>query len=379
MSDALDFWSQAASQTSPGDLIDTKGMSTDPDWRHGQALAARLGFVPVEGSTSVYVNRRTPQSLTLRWVELGDFEMWLKLFKTCFGHEITQAHWAWKYRAAARPGVGVLLGDRLVAFYGGMPRTVASHGKLHHGIQIGDVMVDPEFRGLLGRRGPFQMAASTFLEQMLSVGSPYHLGFGFPNERAMRVAQRLHLYRAVDEILELSWPATGLHKAPFFSRFEETAADDAWKSADALWHDMKGPLASALVGVRDSRYLKQRYLEHPTNRYIWLQSKSRITGKVLAMGLCKPQPDGRLEVLDLLGHPARFADTIAGICSYAKSLNIDEVFMWMTRSQSARLEKTTPRHRHMQVWVPSNDWVPSNFESEIDNRWWLTGGDTDFR
>jgi len=223
------------------------------------------------------------------------------------------------------------------------------------------------------------MAASTFLEQMLSVGSPYQLGFGFPNERAMRVAQRLHLYRPVDEILELSWPAAGLHKAKIFSGFQETAADDAWKSGDPLWHDMTAPLASALVGVRDSRYLKQRYLEHPTNDYIWLQSKSRITGKVLAMGVCKPQPDSRLEVLDLLGHPARFADIVCSIRSYAKSMNIDEVFMWMTRSQTACLETTTPRHRHLQVWVPSNDWVPANFEGETDNRWWLTGGDTDFR
>jgi hypothetical protein len=29
--------------------------------------------------------------------------------------------------------------------------------------------------------------------------------------------------------------------------------------------------------------------------------------------------------------------------------------------------------------VPSNSWVPGNVETSVDGRWWLTGGDTDFR
>ena len=47
---------------------------------------------------------------------------------------------------------------------------------------------------VLSTKGPFQMAASTFLEQSLSQGAPYWIGFGFPNTRAMQVAERLKLF-----------------------------------------------------------------------------------------------------------------------------------------------------------------------------------------
>ena len=137
-------------------------------------------------------------------------------------------------------------GQRLVAFYGGMPRELSFQGSSWRGIQVGDVMVDPDLRGSLSRRGPFQMAASTFLEQMLGQGGPCQIGFGFPNARAMTVAQKLGLYRAVDEVLELTWPASARGSGGALTASRRADAEEACSHGDRLWRDMRQAMPDAL-------------------------------------------------------------------------------------------------------------------------------------
>ena len=376
--DLLDFFTQACTHSAPGSRLDTR---CDPDhdrWRFAEALAQRLGFVPDAQTPGVYLNQREPRSWVLRWLTLDDFALWHSLFQTCFGHSLPQAQWRWKYRDTQQPGIAVLSGDRLVAFYGGMPRPLRVLGQTMAGVQVGDVMVHPEFRGSLSRRGPFQMAASTFLEQQLSPGAPHQLGFGFPNTRAMAVAHRLGLYREVDEVVELSWqaPAAAL---PWWLGAEVCSAARALAQADRLWAQMQAGFKDSVLGVRDAAYLRARYAEHPSHTHEWLGLRHRLTQQLLALAVARRHADGRLEILDLLGPRERLPAMVHAVRVHAQRTAAPLVSLWLTRSHLGELQDPQALVHTLEVKVPTNAWTPDPHGPVVDQRWWLTGGDTDFR
>jgi hypothetical protein len=378
MIDALAFWAEAAARTHPGERVDPRLVPGSQGWPYGQALAGRLGFRQSAEFPGTYISQRNAASLGLRWVGSDDYAAWLTLFRRCFGHEISQRHWDWKYRGSDRRGVGVTRGQQLVAFYGGMPRELRASGAPWRGIQVGDVMVDPDWRASLSRRGPFQMAASTFLEQMLGPGGPHHVGFGFPNARAMKVAHKLGLYRAVDEVVELAWSA---HTAQAGRLTVCTPVDsqEACRHGDALWQEMQKALPETLLGVRDAGYLHWRYVQHPAHAHRWLLLRSRLTRRVMGLVVYRQESSGRWEILDLVGDPRCYAALIRGVQAEVPSTEGQEVFMWMTRSHMFWLADSRPAVRALEVMVPTSVWVPPNHPGSVDGRWWLTGGDTDFR
>lgn len=376
--DALDFFAQACAHSATGERLDTRDQAQSAHWLHAPALAKRLGFEADPAQAGVYLNRREGQAWVLRWVRKDDFAAWHTLFRTCFGHDMPEAQWLWKYRDTDRPGVAVMDGEQMVAFYGGMPRALLAMGQRHTGIQVGDVMVHPDFRGSLSRKGPFQMAASTFLEQSLSRGAPYWVGFGFPNTRAMQVAERLKMYRQVDEVVALDWDATAPRLA-WWLTFDTVTPQEALTHVDALWSDMQAGFAHSILGLRDAGFMRSRYLEHPTQSHAWVRLRHRFTGQVQALAVCKRESDGRLEILDLLGSPGRFGHLVHAVRQHAARAHHAGVFMWLTQSHVHLLRSTRPRESTLNVRVPSNCWVPGNTDLPVDDRWWLTGGDTDFR
>jgi len=376
--DLLDFFENACAHSAPGDAVDTRQAMQTGQWRHVQALAKRLGFTEDAVQPGVYLNRRQGRAWTLHWVGKDDFAAWHALFQVCFGHDMSKAQWLWKYRDTDKPGIAVMDGDRMVAFYGGMPRALLAMGQRQTGIQVGDVMVHPDFRGSLSRKGPFQMAASTFLEQTLSQGAPYWVGFGFPNTRAMQVAERLKLYRQVDEVVELAWdPASAL--LPWWLCAVTVDAADALRHVDRLWSDMQSGLGNSVLGVRDALFMQARYVGHPSRQHEWVLLRHRISRRVLGLAVCKQESDGRLEILDLLGKPALFSSTAMAVQQHAAQQQRSGVFMWLTKSHQHWLSASHPQVLALGVSVPSNDWVEGNVDMKMDDRWWLTGGDTDFR
>jgi hypothetical protein len=84
-------------------------------------------------------------------------------------------------------GVGAWHDGRLVAHCGGLPRNILHQGILQHDLQIGDVMVAPEWRGILTRHGPFFHVSKKFYDSRLGRKNRFHMGFGFPNARHLRL------------------------------------------------------------------------------------------------------------------------------------------------------------------------------------------------
>ena len=129
------------------------------------------------------------------------------LFRRIFGHEMSREHWQWKYGEGRGVGVALAREGRLVAHFAGLSRRVLRFGAPALAWQIGDVMVAPDANRALVRSGPLQKVSTTFIENEVGWGRSHRFGFGFPNERAFKVAERLGLYTAVDSVVRICWPA----------------------------------------------------------------------------------------------------------------------------------------------------------------------------
>jgi len=327
-----------------------------------------------------------------RWVGQDDFAAWCVLFEKCFAWSMPRSQWLWKYRDTTdRMGLGLFRGEALLAYYGGMPRRLAAEGAVWAGIQIGDVMVHPSARNGLTRGGPFGRLASSFLRHTLGQAGAFDLGFGFPNHRAMRLAVRLGLYREVDQIVELSWPRRepdpvpdGLDRKPRIwsrlqSRCEPAHPEDCLAAADPLWQGMRQALPRSILGSRDSAFLRARYVQHPAHHYLWFGLRQPLSTRLRGIGICRRVDPQRLEILDLIAHPDLFPVMAREIRRLADQESIASVSMWATRSHAQLFTASQPSVTAIDVAVPTCSLVPGRFPTRPDQRWWLTGGDTDFR
>lgn len=377
--DPLVFWRRACLSTQPGEVLTLPGSALGwSGWRSVAALAPRMGFHPIDPEGLRWENRRHTDSPVLGWVGPDDLKAWQRLFRTCFGHDMAETQWRWKYREADHPGIGLWLQGELVAFYGGMPRPVWALGQRRMAIQVGDVMVHPDHRGGLSRQGPFQMVAATFLEQRLAQDAPFWIGFGFPNRRAMQVARRLKLYRPVDDVLEIHWSTTRMSAR--LARGVAWNLTDDDRLADRHWPTMLKHLGpSATLGERDAAYVRSRYLEHPGVRYTLLHVTRWWGLQSLGLVIMRRHEDGRAEIMDLIGDPAQALPMVASACQWAAAEGVTQVFMWLTQSQLPRLDITSPEVAPLGVQVPTNDWIEGANQVNQAKPWWLTGGDTDFR
>jgi hypothetical protein len=53
--------------------------------------------------------------------------------------------------------------------------------------------------------------------------------------------------------------------------------------------------------------------------------------------------------------------------------------MWITQSHASWLAATEPRQAPLDLMVPAMVWDRGPTGEELRGKWWLTGGDADFR
>ncbi len=325
------------------------------------------------------MNEAAPTSprWSVAWARPADEAALLELFARAFGHEMPGAQWRWKYKGLDPIGSMVCRDARPVAFYGGMPREILYFGAPITAVQIGDVMVDPAERGVLTRRGPFFLVTKAFAEHLVGPGRDYVLAFGFPSERHTRLGEHLGLYARVDEVLEASWPASP-DRPRWFERARPLAPAQL-DMVDALWRAMADGLGGVAVPVRNGAHVRHRYLEHPTVTYLSFLVTRRVSGA--AMGLVVLRDHGRagVELIDLVGAPKRFARLVEIARRVAGRLGREKVFAWLTPSAAASLSESHPALAPAGVPVPTIVWGSSPDLEKLRGRWWLTGGDADFR
>ena len=332
------------------------------------------------GYRALKFRRTGAQTRLPRWIRPGDAAAVRSLFSTAFEKTMSQALWNWKYAEDRGQAIGVWDGDKLLAHYGGVSRRVSYFGKEVLASQSADVMTRIEARRSLTKRSPLFTAAATFLEGTVGFGGRHLLGFGFPNERARLAPERLGLYSTpVGKMFELSWDLNQLRWSRFLfrcTRLNQHHKHDLL-AINHCWHLMKKTVGDLIIGVRDASWLTHRYWNHPEHCYELYSIKFRTQSLPFAVVVLRRHADESTEWMDAVSAPSRMKWLIAGMQNI-RDKPISRLFAWASDPLVALLPPGSET-RDLNVGIPANAWTPGPSAATMQGKWWLMGGDTDFR
>lgn len=302
------------------------------------------------------------------------------LFESSFETSFDEAVWNWKYAAGRGRAVCARQGGELVAHYGGAPRDILYFGETSKAIQICDVMVLPEYRSFVSRDTLFFKTAATFLEQQVGNCAEHLLGFGFPNQRVLRMARRLGLYDVTDSFIEIQYPVmvAGAHEEYEIVAFD-LLAQESPALVDSLWTEMQKGLQGQIVGTRDWAYWHYRYCAHPAwsrGIYECVALRSKVESRIAALFLLRQQDERRL-LMDIVGDVEQFPAYIEVLRDYLATANTALVCR-TTLAQAPKLNLHDAHWHELEIEIPCNIWTRGPSAEQLQGAWWLTAGDMDF-
>jgi hypothetical protein len=356
------------------------------DWaRHLAAMAHRLGWVAADDDAQKFWSRNLAGDLQCyrrsanapRWkvahVQEDHYAEVAALFEHVFGHPMSRQLWQWKYGSGRGNAVMASTTAGMVAHYGGMFRDVRLFGQPQWVLQICDVMVHPGERGVMTRQGPFFLSAATSAE----LYGPY--GFGFPTVRAMQVAIKMALYSEADRMVELQWGALPSKVLIQTQVRHLDWADPTQKEViNQLWEQMARDLKDSVVGVRDWAYLLHRYASHPHNTYEGYYVVSRFTRRPLGVMVMRNLGD-KYELLDLIAPLKNLPALVQQARRIAWLRGVGALYLWITRSHARFFDGCGAQAQELEISIPASSWTKDASALLLQDKWWLTSGDTDFR
>ena len=321
--------------------------------------------------------RISPSEWVTTWAKQKDEQQLLTLFSAAFKDTMSTAQWRWKYGQHDPLGALICEQGEIIAFYGGIPRNIRMCGQKHTAVQIGDVMVAPHRQRVFTRHGALFKVASAFVEGLVGEGKAYLCGYGFPSERHNRLGEHLGLYGPIGKLLEATW--SPLDKDP--SRLYAVRQFDISQAqkTDQLWDTMAENLRHNVVLERDSSYVKHRYLQHPEINYISLLIAQRITGKAVGIIVLRDHGANGVELIDMIA-ATRHMPLLVKIAQHRTAqLGRPHLFSWLTQTVVDCVAKTQPHVNDLNLPLPTIIWQQKNNILHTNGKWWLIGGDTDFR
>jgi hypothetical protein len=129
-----------------------------------------------------------PDEVKIRAYSTSDEQALVALFGRCFGREISQGHWQWKFLSAEAEYANVWVatrGEQIVGQYAGIPYEAWVEGEPRPVIDIVDAMVDPTMR----RQGVLVRMGSRAHECWRNAG--VYFGYGLPNQQWVSSASTL--------------------------------------------------------------------------------------------------------------------------------------------------------------------------------------------
>ena len=333
--------------------------------------------------------QRAWQVDTLSTKDTGDVR---QLFQTVFAQPMPQSLWHWKYGDDRGVASGARWSDgRLVAHFGGTRRRLCVAGEGLTVVQIGDVMVLPQVRDVWSRRAPFGSVAEHFIKSHCVPEGGVAFGFGFPNDRHMRLGRLLNLYDRLDDVTEISTSVAGSAlTTPSVSGGLTTAAID-WGNAshmaelDGLWSAMLGEMDQLAVCERGASWWRHRYANHPTHQHacLFLIDRARhIAPSPQAAIVLRAHTDsGTWELLDWLGPLALAAEAWRACEQWVRERSAQRLIAWVTSPVLARLglSSRVQAQRVCTLAITRHQGLDHPLAARLQARVWMTGGDTDFR
>lgn len=348
-----------------------------PRWREfWLSIGLRLGFEMVDkGDAHVTLKIAAVQP---RWrLALASPNDWPQigaLFETVFKQNFDTKLWRWKYGEGRGHAVIAFRGDQVIAHYGGMYRDILLEGRREWAMQVGDVMVHPSQRAVWTRQGAFFQTCVTWAEMY----GP--LDFGFPSLRSMRLAQKLGIYIKAGRIVEIRWTVSKAVRRHFGTRLKiiDSNFGSIASNVDELWSAMSAELVVAAVGVRDWRWLHQRYLSHPSIRYQVIGVYRRWSEKLIGVFVLRMHSE-ECELLDLIGRIEDFPRLLGEANRFCALNGCKSLYLWISDAWSTHFLTSGAVKREIDLEIPTDGWTGSPLALELVDRWWLMGGDSDYR
>jgi hypothetical protein len=315
----------------------------------------------------------------IRSLQDHEFGVIQPLFETVFKHSVSLDVLRWKYAeqrgeswvfegADGQPLVHCGLYFRDILFQDARLRVP----------QLVDLMALPKAQGLTRADSPFAVLLRSILTGMQCSDNPAGLAFGFPSERAMTLAERVKVCRSVDRMMELVFEPTKCSRfGATYRVLSKVSSADASK-LNKLWLGMSRSLSDYALGVRDVPYLQQRYLAHPEHSYTLLMVESCWLKTPIGLAVVRPSGD-RYELLDVVCDWKDVPEVIGAVQSWLTANAGSALFFLLTERFARQLASWAVRCDPTEFRIMGNLFSLTASLKSLDERWWLTGGDTDYR
>lgn len=309
---------------------------------------------------------------SVRLYQSGDEDGIIRLFNNVFDREMTRAEWQWKYvrgRERVYASLAVNHLGAVIAHYGGLPQRMVHNSKEIHGMAIGDVMVHPSYRGTK----LFKKIAE--LLPPVSALDGFTLGYGFPNERAMRLPEILGIYEKVENVWESVKEVRRINNTARFI-YKLFPLDFEDERVDALWNSLKNWIRLAVI--RDRDYLKWRYQEHPLFRYELWGVKKRFQQKLIGFAVLRREGE-ELLLIDFLCPLRHLVVLFQKIENYAVVSGSRKLRLWHPEYLNKRFEDLGFTVSKSGTCIPRTTHPAWLKKDEIKGHFFYTMGDTDFK
>lgn len=305
-------------------------------------------------------------------------EAYRHVFESSFSAPFDADVWAWKYLSGKGASVVAERDGQAIAHYGGVVRDILYFSQPCKAVQICDVMVSPQERGFFSRNSLFFKTAASMLEQYAGYNADNLLGVGFPNLRAMHVAQRLGLYEKTDELMQIAMASTVSDELQSLENWTVSEVNfdvPLQQLADELWQQMLTEFSDAIIGVRDADYLRYRFLQRPGLAYNCI--KVMQGSEIKALAFCRDHGDRRL-LMDIIAAPEHIEQAL--LVAFQSAHQHKPMHFWLTSGQLDRVIRQKARFEITAtgIQIPCNRWSPGPPTDRLINAWWLTAGDMDF-
>mgnify|MGYP000961977363 CR=1 FL=1 len=308
----------------------------------------------------------------IKHVRQSDWQNIANLFQEIFGSPMTLDLWKWKYSNGRGNAILAEKDGRVVAHYGGIYRDIQLFGEPDWALQICDVMVAPTERGVFTKNGPFNLMARTAAE----IYGP--LGFGFPNERHAKLAERADIGESMGEMVELQWKPRKTKLGILYRIKSYSVPNKYWQQeVNHCWKEMRQSLSDQVVGVRDWDYIQYRYINHPHTVYEIIGISNALAARPFCIVVFKRNQQD-IEVMDIIASKNKMPAAIGALKTYFSKFEVTNFILWITKNQLGCFLRSGPAIRSLNINVPNSSWTQHPNAGVMKDKWWLTSGDTDF-
>jgi len=265
--------------------------------------------------------------ILIREAEPHDTGALRELFKICFGKEVSEEEWLWKYRRSplGSSSFVAVFNGKVIAHYGGFRLRFYSEGRVLSAMQGCDVMTHPDFRArIFSKRGIIIRTAEAFFK-----ANQTEFIYGFPSERHGRLKALQLGFERHRHICLLRKRV----KKPLINLM--IVSNKGWNhissyDIDRIWYKTRDNLSLSIEKL--SSYIFWRYRDRPNNdyevisfRWIW---KKELAGYAIVK-----QKGEILHVLELFSTSKAYKTIASSLEEYAFKKGCHEINLWLNPSE----------------------------------------------